>query len=181
MEMSLLDYHMSMEKHKVLMYYKGPFDEVILAKISEFLRGKFEEAPRAGKKLFAIFMELAQNISYYSAEVNHFDSKEEKGKVGTIVIHEGDKAFKLTAGNLVSNEVVEDIVDRCNEINSLDHEGLRALKREVITQPRKEGQRGAHIGLIQVALKAEQPLNIEVQRVDDDSSFFIISIDILKD
>ncbi|GAB4328706.1 MAG: SiaB family protein kinase [Flammeovirgaceae bacterium] len=180
MEFNLLDYHFKMDQQKILLYYKGPFDEIILNNISHYLRGKFADNPKAGKKLFAIFMELAQNISFYSAETNYFEGDTATKGIGTIVIHDGGEVITLTAGNLVKNEEIKDLVNKVEEINHLDAEGLRALKREVMGKPRDEGQKTGHIGLIQVALKSEHPLKIESKYVDDKHAFFIISTDVDK-
>ncbi len=120
MEFTVFDYHLLTDRKKVLLYYKGPFDELVLSKISYYLREQFPESPKAGKKLFAVFIELAQNIAYYSSEMNLFGNELSKHGVGTILIKENENAYTLTAGNLVRNE----------------GEDPSAGRRSVIQQPR---------------------------------------------
>jgi len=181
MELNLLDYHLNMDQNNVVLYYKGPFDEMLLAKVSTYLRSKFTESPRAGKRLFAVFMELAQNIGYYSAETNHFDGEESKNGIGAIVVQENQHSIIFTAGNLVHNETMGKINEKCERINKMDYEELRAFKRELRSKPRELTQKGGNIGLVQVALKSENALDIQDYPVDDENSFFLISTQIVKE
>ncbi len=171
---------MSMEARKILTYYKGPFDEAVLSRIGEFLRYKFPEYPKAGKRLFSVFIEMAQNISYYSAEINHFGSGKDKYGVGTIMIYEDDEHYVLTAGNLIDKEFGEAITARCQEINELSTEELRNLKKELRSTPRKDGQKGGNIGLVHMALKSGEPLGVETKDVDEQYSFFVLKAKIIK-
>ncbi len=178
---NMMDYHASLNSKNVVLYYKGPFDEHILANISSQLRRKFADNPRAGAKLFAIFIELAQNISYYSAESNFFyDEEGQKNGVGTVVIIDREDAIVFSAGNLVKSAQVVEIIAKCQEINTLSFEELRALKRDTRSTERTEGQKGGNIGLIHVALKSENPLEVEAKVVDENHSFFMISSTIQK-
>lgn len=178
---NMMDYHASLNSKNVVLYYKGPFDEHILSNISSQLRRKFSDNPRAGAKLFAIFIELAQNISYYSAESNFFyDEEGQKNGVGTVVIIDREDAIVFSAGNLVHSEKVVEIIAKCQEINTLSFEELRALKRDTRSTERTEGQKGGNIGLIHVALKSENPLEVEAKVVDEHHSFFMISATIQK-
>jgi len=178
--MELLEYHMSMEAHNILTYYKGPFDELVLSRIGDFLRNKFPEYPRAGKRLFSVFIEMAQNISYYSAETNHFGSEKDKYGVGTVMIYEDANNYVLTAGNLIEKTFGEAITERCKEINTLNTNELRKLKKELRSKPRSEGQKGGNIGLVHMALKSGEPLEVETKGVDEQHSFFILTAKITK-
>ncbi len=159
--------------------YKGPFDERILSSIGNYIEvilGNVEV--NASRKLFKIFIELAQNIAYYSAEKKEIYASKEFG-LGTMVISEYEKCFTFVTGNAVKNESIIELIEKCEFINTLDRESLRKYKRE---QRRiNPGERGnAHIGLIQVALTSANPLDIEVSPIDDDTSYFSIAVKINK-
>jgi hypothetical protein len=181
MEFNLLDYQTKMDGYKILLYYKGPFDEIILSKIGNYLRTKFPASPKATSKLFAIFIELAQNICYYSAETDIFDEGEKKHGIGTVVIIDNGDKFKLVAGNMVFNDTVLEIISKCEEIRSLDQHGLRQLKKEVRSAPRREGHKGGNIGLIQIAIKSDHPINVEAKKFNEDLSFVTLSAFIDKE
>ncbi len=174
---NLYDFHKAFNQ-KIQLSYKGPFDKHILAAIGNYIKTVLRSNPKVSKKVFSIFIELAQNIAYYSAEVNNFADEQETG-VGTLVIGEFDQRYTFHAGNTVKNEDIVPVIDKCRVINSLDRQGLRKYKRELRNQP--QGKRGgAHIGLIQVALTAANPLDIEVIPIDDEFSFFSLAVSIEK-
>lgn len=187
-----MDYHTRLDPQSAVLYYKGPFDKDILANISLQLRRKFADNPRMSAKLFSIFIELAQNISFYSEESNFFYDEETKkdirygneerknNGVGTVVIHNNNTEIILSAGNLVPTEKVKEIIAKCEEINTLSIDQLRALKKGVRGLERTQEQKGGNIGLIQVALKSEHPLQVEFKKVDEQNSYFIISSTIEK-
>ena len=178
---NLVDYCSSMNSQGIIVYYKGPFDDKILAEIGAKLRNKTFDSPKTGKKLFSIFIELAQNISLYSSEVNQLDEAgERKWGVGTVVIQEHSNSYTLTTGNLVKKEVLTKIVEKCEEINMQDQDGLRAMKRKYRSSPENPDHKGGNIGLIQVALKSDLPLIVEEKEVDDTHSFFSLSVNINK-
>jgi hypothetical protein len=174
-----IDLYSTMNEQDIIVYYKGPFDDVILAEIGNKIRKKAFESPKVGKRLFAVFMELAQNVSLYSSEKNHLESVNKWG-VGMLVVYEKADAFTLLSGNMVRNEVLEQIVSKCDEINMLDRESLRAMKRKYRSQETPTDHKGGNIGLIQVALKVDLPLEIDARRIDDRHSFFTISVSIFK-
>lgn len=176
-QINILDYHRNLDQN-VPISYKGPIDEKILQAIGSHIEGILSQHPKAGKKVFKIFIELAQNISYYSAEKSIYKDKKEIGS-GMILIGETEESYSFVTGNLVRNEDILSIIDKSEIINSLDREELREYKREQRKLP-KGPKGGAHIGLIMVALTSDNPLDIEVTPIDDDHSFFSIAVKIDK-
>lgn len=173
---SLYEYH-SMFSEDIQMSYKGPFDKHILSLIGNYIKIIISNNPKASKKLFNIFIELAQNISYYSAETNRIGQGE--AGLGTLVIGEFDDHYTFVTGNVVRNDDVIPLINKCEKINSLDRDGLRKYKRELRKLPH-EGRDGANIGLIKVALTSANPLDIEVTPIDNEFSFFALSVKVKK-
>ncbi|MBT33019.1 MAG: hypothetical protein CMO01_25455 [Thalassobius sp.] len=62
----------------------------------------------------------------------------------------------------------------------MDKDDLRKLKKEQRNKPQGSRSKGAGIGLIQVALTSGNPLQMEVRQVDDQVSFFSLSVKINK-
>jgi hypothetical protein len=173
---NLFAFH-SMFDEDILISYKGPFDKNILSYIGNYIRVIIQKDPKLSKKIFSIFIELAQNISFYSAEKNKL-TEVMKG-VGILVISEFPDYFTFASGNIVHNRDIIPVIEKCEIINSLDREGLRRYKREQRNLPHGEND-GAHIGLIQVALTSANPLDIEVNPIDNKTSFFSIEVKVDK-
>ncbi len=176
---NLFDYYSLTNSKEVLLSYKGPVTEVIMAEISRDIRTKLESNPTASRRLFSVFMELAQNILYYSAEKVTFSNRNDS--VGIILITEKDDEYVFSCGNLVENSYLDELLSSCETINNLDREDLRKLKREVRDQPiQNDRSKGAGIGLIHVALTSRHPLEVEHRKLDDHYSFFAISVKVSK-
>jgi len=58
----------TMTRKDVRISYTGPFDSQVLSVIAKNIEASLSANPIINKKIFKIFIELAQNISYYSAE-----------------------------------------------------------------------------------------------------------------
>lgn len=155
--------------------YKGPIDEKMLSVIGSYIDVLFSHDPAAGRKVFKIFIELAQNVSFYSAEYNILkpEKKQEIG-IGTIIIASDNEHYIFVTGNKVKNEDIIPVIEKCEIINSLDRDALREYKRQQRRLP-AESKGGGNIGLIQVALTSANPLDFEVTPIDDEYSFFSIA------
>ena len=162
----------------IYLSYKGPVDMHILGVISDYIKKIIGKNPKVSRKLYPIFVELAQNISYYSAEANKLIESRESG-IGTIIIAEYDEHYSFISGNAIKNENIVPLLQKCEIINSLDRKELREYRN--IERKRPFGVNdGAHIGLIQVALTSNNPLEVEVTPISEDKSFFSIAVSINK-
>jgi len=174
---NLVEYYYR-SRHDVIVSYKGPFDKNAMNLIGNYIRGIISMNPRASKKVFKVFIELAQNIAQYSAEKNIIGDYIGAG-VGSLVLVEFQDYLQLVTGNLITNENIGPVIDKCELINTLDKEGLRKLKREQLKQ-HDHTRTGADIGLIQLAITSDNPLDIEITPIDKKCSFFTIRVKINK-
>lgn len=161
---------------EIQLSYKGPFDSKVLSVIGEYIQKIIGPDSPVSQKLFKIFIELAQNIGFYSGEKSSTDN--ETG-VGMIIIREVEDQYFMHTGNLISTKDAEIIIEKCEIINSLDRQGLREFKRKQRNLP--PGEKGtANVGLIQVALTSENPLKFKMSSIDKESSFFSIMVTVNK-
>jgi hypothetical protein len=175
---NFFEYHTQISQEDVLLSYRGPLTDVLLSEFSTDLRKKMQrEEPKVGKKVFAIFMELSQNVLYYSKEVNHFGNRD---KVGTLVIVNTQDYYKLITGNLVNKAIVPKLLEKCEAINTFDREELREYKRQLRNNPRGEESKGAGIGLVQVALTSGNQLEMKIQDMEGDYSFYVVIVSVKK-
>jgi len=173
----LIDYHYP-ANYNVLVSYKGPFDKNVLNMLGENIREIIVPNSITGKKISKIFIELAKNIGSYSAERIILE-KGTSGGIGSLVLVDSDNHYSFITGNLTMSTEIEPIVERCKLINSMDKNGLRKMKREQLKQGKYERE-GADIGLIQLALTSENPLDYEIIQVDSTHSFFSLTVQINK-
>lgn len=177
---SFFHHYLSMTDEDVIISYKGPMSDVIIHEISKEIQNKLAEDPKSGKKIYAIFIELAQNIFFYSSESTTLGGK--TYRIGSIVLSSEDDNYVLTTGNIVDKKWIPILWDRCEMINNMDREALRKMKFEqrdtgVMST---ENSKGAGIGLIQIALTSAQPISVEFRDINEEKSFFALSVSVKK-
>ncbi len=158
---------------KILYQYEGVFSKEMIKEFLHQITLYTKNYPRSHKKIYYVFIELAQNVKKYSAW------KEDNTGVGAFLLGETDNEFYFLIGNVVENGALQVLLKKCEIINSLDRESLRLFKR----QQRNlipGTNRGAHIGLIMVALTTKKPLDIRLKQLDADYSYFILNVTIEK-
>jgi len=174
---NLFAFH-KLSKHDILVTYKGPFDKHIIAIFGKRLKALADKNPDARRKIFATFIELSQNVAFYSAERCLRDGKDLG--VGTLVIGESDEHYIFATGNMIRNEHLEIIKIKCDLINSYNRDNLREYKRQQRNLlPGTNG--GAHIGLVMVSLLTNMPLDVDFRTIDDKYTFFTIRVEVSKD
>ncbi len=158
--------------------FKGPITIELLSIMGNYLKIMINAEQVLQNRVFKIFIELTQNVSYYSAEVAELESNVRSG-VGWFMINEYDNYFNIKTGNLILRDDGFKLTRNCDEINSLNELQLRELKRKTRGQA-KIRDIGAHIGLIQTSLFSKNKLDYNITELDLNHSFFTISVNIDK-
>ncbi len=168
----------SLFSEEIKISYKGPVDGKIITYIGDYIDVIDQLAERATKKLFKIFFELAENISNYSSEKIMLKNGKEVG-AGTIILKETIKNFILVTGNPIKNEDLIPMMENSKNINPLGHDELREYKRNV-RRDSLDQEYSPNIGLITVALTSGNPLDIEINPIDDNNSYFSLAVKVDK-
>ena len=161
--------------------YHGPISLNLTSFVGNYMKEAVVADQKVITRIFKVFIELVQNISNYSAQVNDklSDEYQRKNGIGWFSIDEDDSLYIISTGNLISKEHGPILIKNCDQINGLNEEELRNLKRQTRKQSSIRDV-GAHIGLIHTGLISNNPLGIEVSQVDDKYSFFKIEAKINK-
>jgi hypothetical protein len=180
----LWDYYKNMRKRNVVLDFQGAISQDMLVGMAELVKHKFaQESKRADivKKMFSIFIEMAQNIAYYSAERILLDNHPTDAGAGIIVITENNKTYTITSGNLVDKESIPGIIKHCETINNMDKEALKRFYKKQIRSSREKGKKGGGIGLIDIVRKSGNPIYYNVTPIDDTNSFLVLSVKIQEE
>lgn len=162
---------------KVVDTYGGVFNQKIVKKFATRLSRLSSKFLVTQRRIFYVFVELAQNVGFY-AEEKVVEGKKEIG-LGELVIYETDKTIGFIVGNTINNSALNVLRRKWKIINSMDRISLREFKRHQRNLiPGTNG--GAHIGLIMVALTTRDGLNINILEIDKEKSFLTINVQIEK-
>jgi hypothetical protein len=160
-----------------LVAFKGPFDKYIIAAFGNFIFQYTLE----NKKIFKVFMELAQNVAYYSIERKI--SETQNTGVGSLAIGSGLEKHKdfyvFSIGNQIDTKNLTILENKCRIINNATKDELRAFKRQERSLLPGTND-NAHIGLIMSSLITNSPIDISSVPMNNEISFFTINLKIDK-
>lgn len=165
-------YHNSL-KSKRLVAFKGPFEKIIIAAFGNLV----QRYTKNNNKIFKVFIELAQNVAYYSEERKIIDGKDIG--IGSLAIGSNDEKLKhlyvISVGNRIKKNDLMTLKKKCDIINHSTRDELRAIKRrERSLLPGTNDN--AHIGLIHSALISKSPLFLVEDNINDEFSYFTLSL-----
>ncbi len=158
--------------------YFGAFDrDIIVKNLIPKLNTITKKYFIAQRKLTYVFIELAQNVGFYSDEKKEVNNK--NIGAGGLLFFETPETLGFIIGNLINNKAFEVLKHKTQIINNMSREELRKLKRQQRNLiPGTNGN--AHIGLIMVALTVKQPLDIFYKKINDNFNFFAIKVEVNK-
>jgi len=173
------------DEQDIVFCYSGYITEDVLLGMGGAIKkklGMVQMDRKAARSVFAIFVEGAQNVIRYSQAV----LQEEGGDDEDVLRHgllavgrttegegEGDGYF-VCCGNLVHRSDIDSLEQQLNHIKSLDADGLKAFYKETLRQEAPENSKGAGVGFIDIARRAQGGLEFGFKDVDDDYSYFYL-------
>ncbi|MBN1949644.1 MAG: SiaB family protein kinase [Bacteroidales bacterium] len=161
-----------------LISYHGPINIDLVSFISNYLKQYIKADNSVIGRIYKVLIELIQNVSYYSAD-QYSNLRSFGSGIGWFRIDAQNECFTITTGNKILKEHGPILLKNSEEINALDEEALRDLKRKTRSQANIRDI-GAHIGLIQTGLITGNNLEIKVEPIDNEFSFLIISASVNK-
>ena len=165
------------DDEKILLCFNGPISRSLIEEIGNALRNylKSEQAsPAAALDVFAVYIELTQNIRHYATQ-----SQIPGGETATVVVSFKEGHYHISAGTLVRLEDGEALVARVEALAELDKAALKKEYKEQLRKPRDENAvSGAGLGLIDMARKATAPMVSSVKAIDETKAYFSLSVQI---
>ncbi|MDX2301662.1 MAG: SiaB family protein kinase [Microscillaceae bacterium] len=172
-----MKYWKDIQPDKIMLNYEGPISNSVISRLAGQIEDKFRPKECIKRKLFSIFIELAQNILYYSAITQKSNIR---AKMCYFMIYEEKEAWVLSTGNYINTHKSVDLQQRCLLINSLSEQELRRYRLNILAQPWSEKAKGAGIGLVKVALISNNHLDISVKKMNEQLSFLTLSTKVSK-
>ncbi len=177
---NLYQFREILRQQGVYFSFMGPMSQTLMEGLSTILRQKLklEEASTPTiKNVFAVVIEQAQNIIYYSAErvsIGEESGAHEEYPVGAIVIGFDGEHYFVVSGNMIQKSKVEILKERLTPLQTMTKEELKKLFKESRRKGREPGSdsKGAGLGFIDMARKASAPIQFDFQDIDENMSFF---------
>jgi len=111
---------------------------------------EMEDDAEITKRVFGIFVEQAQNVIRYSKD------RIAEGGTGTVAISRAEDGFLIEAINPMDHENAEGLQKNLDELKAMDNKELRKAYKQRLREGPPEGSKGAGLGFIEMARKADR-------------------------
>ena len=170
---SLFNLHRSIINEHMEFLYKGNITVDVVNILLQIVKNKFNEFKidySLQKRIYNIAVECLENVSDHGVSGSDIDSIFLIGKV--------DGVFIIGTGNIINNNVTNSLESSLNKINTLDREGLKLIYKEKMTEQLGSDSNDAGLGLIDIALKANNKLDYQINPVNAGQDFFSFQVKI---
>jgi len=174
---SLYDFKKNLNEKGIFFCLSGPISQALLVELGDTLKQKMqldEASSSTVLRVFSMVVEKAQNIIHYSAEkIPSTDSTEQDElKLGIIAVGYKDNHYFVSCGNLLENKNVEKLREKLTRLQKMNKEEIKQYYKEQRKKGGDEGSKGAGLGLIEIARKADKPIEFDFKKIDEKFSFF---------
>jgi len=111
---------------------------------------EMEDDAEITKRVFGIFVEQAQNVIRYSKD------RIAEGGTGTVAISRAEDGFLIEAINPMDHENAAGLQKNLDELKAMDSKELRKAYKQRLRDGPPEGSKGAGLGFIEMARKADR-------------------------
>jgi len=174
----LYQHYKEIKDHKVLVSFKGAISQDVLTEFGTMIKSSLNSENNT-RKIFAVFVEMAQNIVHYSEEQE--PNSNGNAGVGIIVLREMKESYFLSSGNTIKNSNVDRIIEKCDKVNSMNKDQLKSYYQELIKKDRPADSKGAGLGLVDIARKCDSQISCKVDKIDELISFLTLEVSFKKE
>ncbi len=123
-------------------------------------------------RVYFIMGEGLQNIT------KHQDPADEDKLIenSLIIISKNSGIYRITTANLIRNQNIDDLKEKLNRINELTLSELRQLARDIRKNTVLDDNSNANIGLVEIAKRSGSELLYKFNKINDEFSYFYLSI-----
>ncbi|MEC8254263.1 MAG: SiaB family protein kinase [SAR324 cluster bacterium] len=147
------DFHKLLEQRRTFFCYSGLLSEDVLSTFSGIVReqmSEMEDDAEITKRVFGIFVEQAQNVIRYSKD------RIAEGGTGTVAISRAEDGFLIEAINPMDHENAGGLQKNLDELKAMDSKELRKAYKQRLREGPPDGSKGAGLGFIEMARKADR-------------------------
>ena len=173
--MDLFELRNEFDKSGIMMCFNGPFSHSIIEETGKAMRNHLAAeniAQTAVLDVFAVYVELAQNVRNYLA-VREITPPEAMSSIIAIA-RKGD-GYAISSGNMVLNADGGTLCSRVDEINIMTPEERKRNYRELLRRDAVPGALGAGLGFLEIAKRSSGKMECSVRSVDDTYAFITLT------
>lgn len=174
--LDVFEFYRSMERHKVLLAFKGEINVDMLHSILQIVEDKMrrlDESPKLRKKVFHILVECLQNLYHHNEPI---DEPEVYLPTSLVLIARVEDGYAIVTGNFVSNDNVESLEERLSQVNAMDDSALKMHYKSLLQNGHRSEKGGSGLGIVDIAKKSREKLEYFFVPYDRENSFFSLMV-----
>ncbi|EHQ53718.1 MULTISPECIES: SiaB family protein kinase [Ectothiorhodospira] len=151
----------------LVFYYVGYFSQNIINAIGDAVRLRLECSETPGslrRKIFSIFIEMAQNIVHYSSDQLTLESdRTHEMRAGSVCITQESGHFLIICKNPVTPEWAQQLRQELEALRVMSVDQIRQSYREQLRREAPEHSKGAGLGLLTIARDSSGPIEYALE------------------
>lgn len=179
----LYSFNQQLKSEGILYCYSGMFTQGIIEETGEILMRKIEKESNdinVTQKVVTIFIEQIQNILIHSEEKYYDENDEKEYPSGIVTIGYQDNAYFVLSGNIIKKDAKSAIAEKIDKMNSLDKNELKTLYKEKLKSTEPLTQKGAGLGLIEIARRCSSPIEYNFTDINTTQTYYAIKVSVNK-
>jgi len=170
-----------LDQQGVFFCYSGYMTEDLLLCMGGVVRKKLEliQTDRnIARTIFSVFVELSQNIIRYSGRTltGPGNDGEESLPHGFLAIGCEDDKYFVCSSSLIEDAGITRLRGHLQHIQNLDADALKSLYKETLRGDVPVGSKGAGVGFIDMARRANGGLDFSFDKASDGYSYFCFKV-----
>lgn len=159
--------------NRIMLCFNGPISHSLIQELGSALKNYLEADsahPSSAMDVFAIYIEMTQNIRHYATARGYNDLE---ASATVVVARDENGHYIVEAGNVVEAADGEALLVRVKGLEGLNSDELKAAYKEQRRKPRDpDAVAGAGLGIIDMARKSALPLRASAATTQDGRTFF---------
>jgi len=160
----------------VLFDFNGIVTQNTIVSISKAIRAilieSVEEEARV-RTIFALIIEIMQNILSYSADSVDLGNNRCKSRGAVLISHSsGDNFYKIHSGNYILKEQQKPLEENLNRVNAIAIEDIKEAYKHQRRSGKKVHSRGAGLGFFDMVRKSKNKLAYRFHKSDENNRIY---------
>jgi Family of unknown function (DUF6272) len=178
----IFDLYSDLEKHRIMLSFKGDLSKDLTGALMSAVERKLEMMEtdiRLRKRVFNVVVECLQNLLHNGKAVAPEGVTVSGNEPhGIVMIAHHPQGYSVITGNFVSMASVERLKGRLEKVNALSPDQLRELYKEVLNDGQYSEKGGGGLGFIDIARKSGQKLEYGFVPFDEHNAFFSLNVNV---
>lgn len=174
--LDVFEFYRAMERHKVLLAFKGDITQDMLHSILNIMEDKLSrlgEPTRVRKRVFHILVECLQNLHHHSDLADgaclHIPSS-------LLMVAKCEDTYSIVTGNFVASNSVKALKKRLQAVNDMEPEELKSYYKSLLNNDQMSKKGGGGLGIVDIAKKTKDKLDYFFVPYDAENSFFSLLV-----